>query len=105
MGIDAIAQVGYGFQVSDSLAEDIGMEEIDIKKGFDTISSGTEGCDESNKTFICIGKSCKSISSYEIPKRVKFLIQDDWDQQLKEYAAVLGVKNPKIGWWLCSSLG
>lgn len=105
MGIDATAYLGYGFKVSGSLAEDIGMEEIKIQKGFDLIFSGSEGCEESNKIFVCIKKSCKSTTSYDVPKLINLVVQDDWDQQLKEYATVLGVKNPKIGWWLCSSLG
>ena len=106
MGIDATAYLGYGFQVSDSIADDLNEDNIRIKKGFDLIFSGAEGCEESNKIFICIGKSCKSICAYEFPKRINLLtVQDDWDRRLKEYSKSLGIKNPKIGWWLCASLG
>lgn len=111
MGIDATANIGYGFKISGSLAEDIGTDKIRIKKNFDCIFNGD---DENIDICICIKKSCKLVFHYDRlikPLNVPVLTEPDqqlkecWDQQLKEYATVLGVKNPKIGWWLCSSLG
>lgn len=69
MGIDATAYLGYGFQVSDSIADDLNEDNIKIKKDFGLIFSGSEGCEESNKILICIKRSCKSTTYYDVPKK------------------------------------
>lgn len=108
MGIDATAYFGYGIKISDQkLIDSINEGDEDFEgKDFSFIFNG--GGDEQNDILLCINKSTISLNCWEEPKLInpsKFVIGFDWDEKLLSWAKQHKFKKPKIGWWLCSSLG
>jgi hypothetical protein len=128
MGTDYTASLGYGFLLSSdhSEEEDAWNDEDDDKvwnddedddddlddepkagKGFSLIYGGDGICGDM-QTFLCVGKSVKTTYAYaehtNPMKKDKFTVESEWDEMLKVRAKELGIKKPKIGWWLLVSI-
>lgn len=108
----ATASLCYGFQITNQrLLEKIqeknkGFEEGFEGKEFELIFNGTEENEEN--IFLCIKESVSHIRCWDKPKLIqtdKLSVGSDWDEKLLTWANKYNIKKPKIGWWLCSTMG
>ena len=116
MGMDYIANLGYGFMVlkDHPLFEDGSDDVIEVlekdkglskKIGYMFHGSDYDG---SNSLFFVIKKSYSQAYAYGTPliiNQAKFIKDDAWDNDLLELVKKLNIKKPKIGWYLCSNVG
>jgi hypothetical protein len=106
MGMDASARFGYGFKITNKkLIEKINEEELELDKDFDVMFHGD---DEFEILFICIKKSTTLLCNWDDPKYFssdKFIVQEGWNEKLQTWAKENKISKPKIGWWLCCSMG
>lgn len=107
MGIDAIASLGYGLKISNkTLIEKINEEEEDFKgNNFDFIF---HGADDNTTILLCIKQSVTDIGCWDNPKLIKLdklSIDNNWNEKLLSWAKKYRLNKPKIGWWLCVSVG
>lgn len=110
MGMDHNSNLGYGFKVTDeSIIEKLNEGEIKLPDEFTIDWSGDAWTDTAMQTFIFIKDSI--ISTYVYQKHEKPIDSDRlipprrWREDLEELAiCVLGIKDPKIGWWLLNSI-
>jgi hypothetical protein len=106
MGMDAGAEFGYGFKLTNKkLIEKINEEELDLNKDLDVMFHGGDNCEI---LLICIKKSTISTSNWNDPKMFssdKLVVKEDWDEKLQAWAKENKISKPKIGWWLYCSMG
>jgi hypothetical protein len=109
MGIDASASLGYGIKISDKkFIEKVNFndDEEDFEgKDFEFIIHGSDDFEE---MCLCIKQSVVSIFCWDKSKSVKadkLSVASDWDEKLLSWAKKYNIKKPKIGWWLCSTMG
>ena len=109
MGIDYNADLGYGIWLKDEeLASKINEEKIKLdKKDFDTIWAGNAYSGEMD-TFLVIKASVQKARSWDEQKDPimpdKLIAQPEWDEKIINWCKAYGITEPKIGWWLCSSV-
>jgi hypothetical protein len=105
--MESQASIGYGFKITDKkLARRLDQGDQELKSDFDIMFHG-DSYDDNQKTFICVDASLQRNFSFEGPLSINFKklnVKPNWDEKLNIYAKELGIKNPKIGWWLCSSV-
>jgi hypothetical protein len=107
MGIDNNADIGYGFLLDKKTAEKVSDGSLTLDKEFAVKWSGDAYADRM-QTFAFISDSVQDTwaqAEHKAPlKRGALDIQPGWNVRLEELAKKLGVKRPKIGWWLLSSV-
>ena len=105
--MESSTHLGYGFKITDKKLSAIlaqGDQELDLY--FDVMSHGDS---EGNNpiVLIAVADSCKVVYSFDKPLLLKIdtlNIDYRWDEKLKAWAKKFNIENPKIGWWLCSSV-
>jgi hypothetical protein len=109
MGIDYNADLGYGIRLYDEeLVSKINEEEIKIdEQVFRTIWAGDAYSGEMD-TFLVIKESRQAAHSWDEPDEPispdKLIAKPDWDEKLLSWCKEHDITDPKIGWWLCSSV-
>lgn len=109
MGIDYNADLGYGIRLYDEeLVSKINEEEIKIdNQVFDTIRAGDAYADDMDTFLVIKESSCaaRSWAGNEEPiSPDKLIVKPDWDEKLLSWCKEYDITDPKIGWWLCSSV-
>lgn len=109
MGIDYNADLGYGIRVFDEeLVSKINEEEIEIDRKIFTIMWAGDAYADDMDTFLVIKESSISSCSYDSQEEPiahdKLIAKPDWDEKILSWCKEYDVTDPKIGWWLCSSV-
>ena len=111
MGIDASAHLGYGFQITNKkLQEKIQEEEVDLEAdGNIVLSFGGDSYADNDSIFAFITDSAHGVYTFdkggaEAIKADALVVKKDWDAKLNALAKKHNIKNPKIGWWLLTSM-
>lgn len=108
MGIDYNAELGYGVKLNDEELVSKINEEIKIDdQVFRTIWAGDAYSGEMD-TFLVIKESRQAAHSWDEPDEPispdKLIVQPEWDEKIINWCKAYGITDPKIGWWLCSSV-
>lgn len=110
MSTDWSADLCFGFLLADdNLNVQINEGEIELPKEFEMSWAGDAFAGEM-ETFICIKKSHHHVVSWRENSTFlgnKGFTDPDpkWEPKLLEWAKEHGLKDPVIGWYLCTSIG
>lgn len=101
MGTDFTSSLAYGVQINASV-EDLDLNESDELR---VVYSGNAYAEEMDR-FVCIKESYHVSRDGEgkFISADKLAVPKNWDRILTKWCKGKGIKDPKIGWWLCSSL-
>lgn len=108
MGTSYKASLGYGINIIDQvLADEIANEIREQDEAFRVIWSGDAYSNEVD-TLLVIKESVQSVYSWTEQKDPinanELIVKPDWDNKIKKWCIENNITEPKIGWWLCSSI-